>query len=103
MTCHHETSLDISDFGKHAVLMTHTPYTLVARTQPIAVSLTCCRWLDFARPGAALCSCRLSRFGLPAPPPASPTVKDPGAQHALRDVTSAADRGYPYARTGSGP
>jgi hypothetical protein len=35
--------------------MTHSPYTLVPRTQPSAVMLTSCRWLDFARTGAGLC------------------------------------------------
>src|ERR1700678_3257106 len=53
MVRHHETSLDISELGKHAWGMTHSPYTLVLRTKPAAVMLTSCRWLDFARTGAA--------------------------------------------------
>src|SRR3984957_16831616 len=55
MVRHHETSLDISELGKHAWGMTHSPYTLVLRTKPAAVMLTSCRWLDFARTGAARC------------------------------------------------
>src|ERR1700683_710790 len=55
MVGHHETSLDISEPGQHAWGMTHSPYSLVLRTKPTAVMLASCRWLDFARTGAALC------------------------------------------------